>query len=78
MVAENKKKLDSSVTIALHFKELGMKREMNSLKDDHKKETVALKKKTLALTQEKVEVAAFHRAKVQTLKDTHANEIKVR
>ena len=68
---------DSSHTKTVHFKELNMKREMNSLKAAHNEETVTLKLRTSTLSKEKVEVAAFHRKRVQTMKDTHAKEIKV-
>ena len=69
---------DSTHAKTLHFKELNMKRELNSLKAAHKEETVDLKRKANTLSKEKVQVAAFHRDRVQTMKDTHDTEIKVR
>ena len=66
-----------SVMKAVLVKQLEMKRELNTTKTEHRKETVVLIKKNKSLKNDKVTVAASHVAKAKKVKKIHAYDLKV-
>ena len=66
-----------SVMKAESVKQLEMKRELNTTKAKHRKDTAILTKKNKSLKNNKVTVAASHVAKAKRVKEIHAYELKV-
>ena len=73
-----------SVMKAVSVKQLEMKRELNTMKAKHRKETAilihknkSLKNNNKSLKNNKVTVAASHVAKAKRVKEIHAHDLKV-
>ena len=62
---------------AVSVKQLEMKRELNTTKTKHRKETAILIKKNKSLKNDKVTVAASHVAKAKRVNEIHAYDLKV-